>query len=87
MANKKHFYFPDFGNATLAIEAWWAYQNEHNMKRTTFNISATGRKTDVYVSDECLAHLPKIIVFFRKNYSGRFAVKNTQQGHAWSEGG
>lgn len=90
MANKmskKYFYFPDFGAACLAIEAWWAYQDEHNVKRTLFSISAAGRKTNVYVSDECLAHLPKIIAFFRKNYSGRFTVKNMQQGRAWGEGG
>lgn len=81
--HKKHLYFPDFGDASLAIKAWWAYQDKHNVKHTLFNISADGRDTDVSVSDKSLADQPKIIIFLRENYNGRFTVHNTPQVRTW----
>lgn len=86
MANKlpkKHFHFPDFGDANKATAMWWKKQDERGVDHTSFNISADGSNTNLCISDQSLADQPKFIDFLAINFAGKYTVHDTQQVRTW----
>lgn len=76
---QKHFHFPEFGDALDAMQAWWDYQDQEGFTRTVFSVSASGRETDLSVSEMSFADQQAVIEFFGQHFAGKFTVHATRQ--------